>query len=787
MKKLNYIFMLLFLLAIGANIAKADDQTLALGNYDEIGDYDWDESQTYQGSWYMISPTQYQALHTGSQIIYTKEQLANMAGKEIKGISFKYYNMAAFQAFPRTINVWVKEIADNSFAYDEAKKAYSYFNYADATKATTDFSFEDDFLDYYNINGDLAIAFDKPFFYSGDKNLLVTITFDGDETTDSSTDIEFYFNTSADKMAMTTCSDKSSFADFYESEDWPYTKGGGSSISHATQLAQPLTKFTYQESTAPVVKPAKLSGIVKCGDDVVKDATIILTSDETVLTATSGEDGKYDIDINKEYIGKAFTITAKADGYEDYTATEPLTFASDDNKSVDIQLVKKDVPSVLSGKVVSSEGYAPLKDVAISVKNDNNEYTATTDDKGEYSISVVKSEETYTLTAKLDGYEDKTIANVTFTPGEAKTQDITLIKIDNPSILTGKVSCDGNPIEGATVKLAATDNKYITYSTTTSADGSYLLRVVKSEKTYTLTVTDGECEDYTEENVTFVPGESSIKDIKLKKAAEPENSVTLGKYDKMLKDGTGADGDVYYGHGYSWAAAPTNFSHSNTGSQIIYTKEQLAKMNGKAISKVSFVFHNESSFDYCPRTVKVWVKETDDNSFPYDDKSATYKFFEYADDTPAIAGYEYEGELYNYAGGNGELELTFDKPLNYNGKNLVMTLTFEGSNTCNVLDFNFYCNNSVPNKAMTFFSDTYTFGEFAETEDWPYVTSDCVSSLEQPVTRFFYTEATTGIDNIATDNNIAATKNASTYNIAGQRVADSYRGIVIRNGKKILK
>lgn len=97
MKKINYILTLL-LLAVGVNWAKADDQTLALGNYDDLTAYDWDENQTYQGSWWMVAPTQLQVKHTGAQIIYTKEQLASMKGKEIKGISFKYYNLAAFQA-----------------------------------------------------------------------------------------------------------------------------------------------------------------------------------------------------------------------------------------------------------------------------------------------------------------------------------------------------------------------------------------------------------------------------------------------------------------------------------------------------------------------------------------------------------------------------------------------------------------------------------------------------------------------------------------------------------------
>ena len=698
MRRINYIITLL-LLAIGVNWAKADDQTLALGNYDEVVNGDWNEDQTYQGSWWMIAPTQFNVKHTGSQIIYTKSQLADLAGKEIKGLSFVYYNQGAFSAFPRTVNVWVKEIDDSEFAYDSAKKAYKYFEYSDATKATADYSFDFDFVEYYCMNGEISFNFDKPFAYSGEKNLLVTITFDGDDTSDSPTDIEFYYNTDAKNMAMTTCSDKSSFADFNESEDWPFATGGGSAISHATKLEQPLTKFSYQEASKPVEKP-----------------------------------------------------------------------------------------SVLSGKVVSNEDNAPVKDATITVKNDNNEYSATTDENGTYSIEVTKSEETYTLTAKADGYEEKAIADLTFTPGEPKTQDITLIKIDNPSTMTGKVTCNGEPVEGAAVKLAAKDNKYITYSTKTSADGTYLLNVVKSEKTYTLTVTDGECEDYTEDNIAFTPGESTIKNISLTKAPEPENSVTLGKYDKMLKDGTGVDGEVYYGHGYSWAAAPTNFSHQYTGSEIIYTKEQLQKMAGKAISQINFVFHNESAYDAYPRTVNVWVKEIDNNAFDYDDKAWAYKFFDYEDASVAIANYGYDGELLDYAGGNGEMELVFDKPLNYSGeKNLLVALTFEGENTCNVLDFNFYYNPEQTKKAMTYFSDKYTFGDFAETEDWPYVNDDCVPSLEQPITRFFYTDAM-GINNIATGNKANIKANGeTTYNLAGQRVGKSYKGIVISNGKKFVK
>lgn len=469
------------------------------------------------------------------------------------------------------------------------------------------------------------------------------------------------------------------------------------------------------------MKPAELAGTVKCGETPIAGATVTLTSGETKYEAETGAEGKYTLNIEAENIDKEYTLTAKADGFEDYTAAEPVKFASDEKKTLDISMTKKDVPSVLSGTVLCFGDNTPVKNAVITIKNDNNEYSAISNESGEYTVSIVKSEEIYTLTAKADDFEDYVISNYTFTPGEPKIQNITMRKIEYPSVMTGTVTCDGEPVDGAIVKLTSTDDSKLVYKATTGAEGTYVINVVKSDKTYTLKVTCGGCEDYTEENITFTPDKDMTKKIAMTKTPEPENSVTLGKYDKMLADGT--EDNVYVGHGYSWAAAPTNFSHSKTGSQIIYTKEQLAKMGGKAISRVNFIFHNECAYDTYPRTVKVWAQEIDDTNFGYDDKSGLYMFYDYNAATEAVAGMEYAGELYNYIG-NGELEIPFDKPLNYSGnKNLLLTITFEGTECCNTLAFNFFCNPDMPKKAMTYFSDKFTFDEYAETEDWPYGTT----------------------------------------------------------------
>ena len=782
MKKLNCILTLL-LLAMGLTRAMADDQTLSLGNYEEVVAGDWNEDQCYQGSWWMIAPTQFYVKHTGSQFIYTKEQLAQMAGKEVKGMSFVFYNQSSFSAIPRTINVWVKEIDDDAFAYNDEKKAYAYFDFDDAEKVLTDYAFDTDFVDYYCLNGELNLAFDKAFAYSGDKNLLVTITFDGDETAETSSDIEFYYNTDAENMAMSTNSDNVTFADYHESEDWPYAKGAGYTVSHATQLAQPLTQFTYQEAAKPEVKPAELSGIVSCDGEPIMGATVTLTSGETKYEVTSDAEGKYTLNIEAENVDKEYTLTAKAAGYEDYTI-DHYTFASGETKTQDITMRKIVYPSVMTG-TVSCDG-EPIMGATVTLTSGETKYEVTSDAEGKYTLNIEAEnvDKEYTLTAKAAGYEDYTIDHYTFASGETKTQDITMRKIEYPSVVTGTVSCDGEPQEGAVVKLTATDDSKLVYKATTGTDGTYRIKVVKSDKTYTLEVTCGGCEDYSEENVTFTPGEDTTKNIIMTKTPEPENSITLGKYDKMLADGTGDD--VYVGHGYSWAAAPTNFSHSMTGSQIIYTKEQLAKMGGKAITQVNFIFRNECAYGTYPRTVKVWAQEIDDANFDYDDKAGLYMFYDYKDATVAVAGMEYAGELYDLIG-NGELEIAFDKPINYSGnKNLLLTFTFEGTECCNTLDFNFFYNADMPKKAMSYFSDRRSFDEYAESVDWPYVNDDCTPKLEQPITRFFYTDAVT--DNIDSTNsgNRTATGSDAMYNLAGQRVSKTYKGIVVKNGKKYI-
>ena len=64
---------------------------------------------------------------------------------------------------------------------------------------------------------------------------------------------------------------------------------------------------------------------------------------------------------------------------------------------------------------------------------------------------------------------------------------------------------------------------------------------------------------------------------------------------------------------------------------------------------------------------------------------------------------------------------------------------------------------------------------------------DCTPKLEQPITRFFYTETQTDGISIVASGSKAATGSEAIYNLAGQRVGKSYKGIVVKDGRKYVK
>ena len=261
------------------------------------------------------------------------------------------------------------------------------------------------------------------------------------------------------------------------------------------------------------------------------------------------------------------------------------------------------------------------------------------------------------------------------------------------------------------------------------------------------------------------------------------DSLSIGDYDGLLESGD--DSQCYQGSFYD--KCPTTFFLKHTGTQIIYTKEELANLAGKDIVRLKYPYNNLGGVQAYPRTVKVSLMETDASAFEYDSKNETYKFFDYDKATNVVEAYNFDYDFSEIYGMNGEFILNFDKPFTYSGdKNLLVVITCDGEETSDShFDVNFFCNSDIKNRAMTYVNDYYSFDDFKETEDWPNSNLETGTKLELPVTQLVFTkDKTSGINEIKTAN---AVKNATTYNIAGQKVGQDYKGLVIKAGKKYLK
>ena len=245
MKKI-FTLAAMLLAAFAANAqnesTKENSDLLSIGDYAGLLE-NGDDSQCYQGSFYAKCPTTFYLKHTGTQIIYTKEELQKMAGKDITGIKFLYNNASGTQAYPRTVKVWLMETGESAFSYNEKDQNYDFFNYDAATQTVNGYNFDYDFSEVYGMNGELIINFDNPFKYSGNKNLLVVITFDGEETTGGSMDVNFFCNSDIKKRAMTYVNDGYSFEDYKATEDWPATN-----LETGTNLELPVTQFVFKDS-----------------------------------------------------------------------------------------------------------------------------------------------------------------------------------------------------------------------------------------------------------------------------------------------------------------------------------------------------------------------------------------------------------------------------------------------------------------------------------------------------------------------------------------------------------
>ena len=116
-----------------------------------------------------------------------------------------------------------------------------------------------------------------------------------------------------------------------------------------------------------------------------------------------------------------------------------------------------------------------------------------------------------------------------------------------------------------------------------------------------------------------------------------------------------------------------------------------------------------------------------------------------------------------------------------------MSITFDGDEACeSAFDLGFYYVPKTTGKAMTFTNDNVTFADYQQTDDWPLAGLNTGTRLEQPITQFVFRSPATPTGIVTVDQQPSGTVHTPAYNLAGQRVNDSYKGIVIKNHKKVV-
>ncbi len=218
---------------------------------------------------------------------------------------------------------------------------------------------------------------------------------------------------------------------------------------------------------------ASVTGFVTLeGSSDNSGATITLTdsSDSTnTFVELSGSDGSFRITgITK---GGTYLLTYSKDGY-----------VSNLSNSVDVTVGKvstvpsvtlKSVMSTVSGKVLLS-GASSHENITILLKNSTNQYTASTDQNGEYKINRVLPG-TYTLMASKDGYVTALTNEFVIESSSEKEVELLTLSVAIRSI-TGSVKLELlTDYAGALVTATNIADSTEVYSAITNSAGVYTL------------------------------------------------------------------------------------------------------------------------------------------------------------------------------------------------------------------------------------------------------------------------------------------------------------------------
>ena len=208
----------------------------------EVGDF-VNPTEIYNASYFDIAPTNFYLAHTGAQMLYTVDELADMQDKtdvEITAISFKFRNDYWYDDIVRDVKIYLEAIDDTQFAVNE-NGVKQFFNFDNQVYEANEVYA---MLDFFGEDVEMKFELDEPFALEAGKTLLVTIVFDAeddDNCTGGSDDAPFY-NSGIRSKCMVYTDNWTSFLNYEEFPDATAMLGCG------TNAELPVTLFDYTYS-----------------------------------------------------------------------------------------------------------------------------------------------------------------------------------------------------------------------------------------------------------------------------------------------------------------------------------------------------------------------------------------------------------------------------------------------------------------------------------------------------------------------------------------------------------
>ena len=219
-------------------------------NYAEINVGSMDDATVYNDSYFNMAPTNFYVAHTGVQMIYTPDLLADMNGKQnvrIKKLDF-WFNSQTFEEIVRDVKIYLQEINATEFAVnDDGVKQFFFFG----GNLVKEMEISVDMLAYYG--EDVCLSFDfEPFTFTPGKSLLVTMVFDAqdDDNCTMGSDYAAFYTSGIRGKAMTYTNNWNSFIDYAWGLDFP---NATATLGCGTNVELPVTciGYNYDEGTTP--------------------------------------------------------------------------------------------------------------------------------------------------------------------------------------------------------------------------------------------------------------------------------------------------------------------------------------------------------------------------------------------------------------------------------------------------------------------------------------------------------------------------------------------------------